>query len=1026
MTGNFFQRALASCRRVFLLLLLGITVLGAWFYWQLPKMDTLRPYIASYLEQQLQLQHINLGNLSWQWAGFLWLQADQLDFASKDKQLDYSGGRVAVRLPISSLFSGTLKPDQVRLSGGSMNIYFSDSSVPVPAEQFILEDIDLYWHYAGWQGRLPGIHLKLDNAALSMQATSSTLQVSAQLDQNGLLKHMKLQCNHLEWLPEPLLQYIQGEPAVDFELQRISEQQWQIKASMVSEEIVTLMPEDEQAFSLNRLDSEFLVTAKKEALFEPQKVEIQRLNWSLADNSVSATGNWQDGSLHIQAQSDNLAMPVIWSWLHRLDEDEDWGHWLTLMQSGTATQATAELSFSWPEPWQAWPQSQAWSEMLYHVDAEVLDADIALGTSKDFLLHTKAHVIINQDGLNAHIQDAELPRELGRTTGDLYIPWETLDLHISGNSKANMASLIKWFGPEQITDWQWNEGVSNSTFQLLWDPGEEKPREASAELHPEGVWDISINDIPLKVSEGTVRWNQASGIELSKMHINSERMQGTLSLSTTPDAQGKWQISSLDGQGTADFSKLAANYQLPLSNAKGSIATSLQYDGQWSGSVDMTAASWDHLLGSSKTIGDSFIVSYQGELEFDKTKPTIYLSKLKTVGNALQLKDGSVSISRSELKAKLVNLYTPAFDGSLDIVVPFGDSTWEVEAQARYLNRNALPKTLDHPEQLINKPWILRARINKFDWDDARMSGVHMRMASTKGSIGMFEAALIHTMQMDMQNVSARFSLLGGGEVDLRHFSAHVEKQQLTMSARLVPEEGGGMRWRGFAEIAGDYGYLMKQGNLSQRFEGGEGHVLFSGQGIILREQPWWQGLDGRLRLRVDEGRILEGGTLTTFLAATSLTDLPKLLIGKRKDLSGPGIMFKRLQMEAIMQNQNIHIRNVVMRSAAFDMIGHGGMEVDKDTIDLFLIMRPLQNLDAMLAKIPLLRDLLGGKSHSFMRKIYHMHGSFTDAKVEAVTAEEAGLASPGLIESLFSLPDNWFGTLKKAEAPMETLPSEQ
>ena len=826
-TGSFFQRALASCRRVFLLLLLGIIALGAWFYWQLPKMDTLRPYIASYLEQQLQLQHIKLGNLSWQWAGFLWLKVDRLDFTSKDKQLDYSGGRVAVRLPLSSLFSGTLKPDQVRLSGGSMNIYFSDSSVPVPAEQFILEDIDLNWHYADWQGRLPGMHFKLDNVFRSIEATSSTLQVSALLDQNGLLKHMKLHCSHLEWLPEPLLQYIQGEPAADIELQRISEQQWQFKASIASENMITLMPEGAQAFSLNRLDGEMLITTFKDDIFKLEKVEIQHLNWSLADSKVSTKGRWQDGKFELQAQSNHLAMPVVWSWLLRLDEDEDWRHWLTLMHAGTASQATAELSFSWPEPWQSWPESQAWSEMVYHVDAEVLDADIALGTSKDFLLHTKAHVKIDQDGLNAHILDTELPRKLGQTTGDLFIPWETLDLHISGSSKANMMGLMQWLGPEQIADWQWNESVTDGTFQLLWVPGEEKPREASAELHPDGVWDISINDISLKASEGTVRWNQASGIELSDVHINSERMQGTLSLSTAPDAEGKWHISSLDGEGTADFSTLAANYQLPLSNAKGAISTSLHYDGQWSGSVDMTAASWDHLLGSNKAVGDAFIVSYQGELEFDETKPTIYLSKLKTVGNALQLKDGSVSISRGELKAKLVDLYTPAFDGSLDIVVPFGDSTWEVEAQARYLNRNALPKALDHPEQLINKPWILRARITKFDWDDARMSGVNMRMASTKGSIGMFEAALIHTMQMDMQNVSARFSLLGNGQVDLRHFSAHVEKQQLTMSATLVPEKGGGMRWRGFAELTGDYGYLMKQGNLSQRFEEGEGHVLF-------------------------------------------------------------------------------------------------------------------------------------------------------------------------------------------------------
>lgn len=1010
MGSSIFKHALALCRRMFFLLLLGIMALGAWFYWQAPKMDDLRPQIESYLEQQLQLQHVNLGELSWQWAGFLWLRAEHLNFSSQDEDLAYQGGRVAVRLPVSSLISGSMLPDRIRLSGGSMTIHFSDSVIPVPAEQLILDDIDLHWRIAEWQGQLPGAHLVLDGAARSLQATSSAIQMTARMDEDGLLKGLKLHANHLEWLPEPLAQYVRGTPAADIELQRTARQQWQIKASMASEHVITFMPETAQAFRLNRLESEFAVTVQEEAMFEPQNVEIQHLNWSLADNAISATGGWQDGTLTLQAQSEHLAMPVIWSWLHRLDDDEEWRHWLTLMHAGTARQATAGISLSWPEPWQSWPQAQAWSQMQYHVDAEVEDADIALGISEDFLLHTKAHVKINQEGLNAHIQDAELPRELGQATGDLYIPWETLDLHISGSSRANMASLMQWFGSEQIADWQWNEAEADSTFQLLWDPGEEQPRQASAELRPHGDWDVSIYGVPLHASEGTIHWNQDTGIELNNMQIHGKRMQGALSLTAVPDAHGQWQISTFNGRGEADFSRLAANYQLPLSNAKGAISTSLQYDGQWSGSVDMTAASWDHLLGSSKTAGDAFVVSYQGELELDKAAPTIHLSKLKTAGHALQLKDGSASINRDELKATLVNLNTPAFDGSLDIVVPSGDDPWEVDTQARYLNRSALPSTLDHPEQLINKPWVLRARIAKFDWDEARMSDVHLRLASTKGSIGTFEAALIHTMQLDMQQVSARFSLPGNGQVDLRHFSAHVEKQQLAMSARLIPELSGGMRWRGFAELTGNFGHLMKQGNISEKFEEGEGHVLFSGQGIILREQPWWQGLDGRLRLRVDEGRILEGGTLTTLLAATSLTDLPRLLVGKRKDLTGPGIMFKRLQMEAIMQNQDIHIRNVAMRSAAFDMIGHGTMDINKDTVDLFLILKPLQNLDALLSKIPLLRDILGGKSHSFMRKIYHMHGPFTDAKVETVTAKEAGFASPGIVERLFSLPDNWFG----------------
>ncbi len=146
--------------------------------------------------------------------------------------------------------------------------------------------------------------------------------------------------------------------------------------------------------------------------------------------------------------------------------------------------------------------------------------------------------------------------------------------------------------------------------------------------------------------------------------------------------------------------------------------------------------------------------------------------------------------------------------------------------------------------------------------------------------------------------------------------------------------------------------------------------------------------------------------------------------MGQRKDLSGPGIMYERLQMEAIMQNQEIHIRNVAMRSSAFDLVGHGSMDIARRGIDIYLVARPLQNLDALLAKVPLLRDILGGASHSLMRKVYHMHGLFTDAEVESVDPETAGLASKGLIEHLLSLPNDWFGPGEgAAETPAPALP---
>jgi len=78
-------------------------------------------------------------------------------------------------------------------------------------------------------------------------------------------------------------------------------------------------------------------------------------------------------------------------------------------------------------------------------------------------------------------------------------------------------------------------------------------------------------------------------------------------------------------------------------------------------------------------------------------------------------------------------------------------------------------------------------------------------------------------------------------------------------------------------------------------------------------------------------------------------------------------------------------------------------------------VVRPLQNLDAILGAIPLLRDILGGAGRSVVRLVYHVYGPLPDAKVKQITPEEAGLATPGLLERMITLPQRWFSHDSKA-----------
>jgi len=1016
MHGNLIQRALASCWRVFLLLLLIISAAGAWAYWNAPDIDTVRPGIESYLEEELGLKEVRLGNLSWYWAGFLWLDSDQLNFSSQRDDIAFHDGGVAVRIPLLALLTGEVKPDRIRLNGGTLSIRVTETGkTPLPAEQIILEDVTVNWSYKHLQGSLPGLRLTLDGKHKKIDAVSSALTLEAHLDESDLPEKVRLHCKQINWLPDELRQYVQGTPAIDIELQRTDRQSWKLKLAMQAKQAITLFPETMHSYSLNSAKTEMQIKIRDSERVTLEHIDISKASWSLGESNITASGKWHAGLLSAMASSEHLAMPLVWSWLRPLG-DENWQQWLSQMQTGSARQVTGRLSLVWEDPLRAAPSIQAWHAMQYQATATIDKADIALGLSKDSLLQATARVELDQYGLSAEISESTLPRKIGKASGSLHIPWQTLELHIQGQSRVDVASLLHWVGPGQASDWQWHQARADSVFELIWPPDASKPQEATVTLKPVNSWKLGIQDTNLKLSGGIVQWDQEHGLTIRHTKVETKHIQGSLSLSASAGSDESWKINSFDAKGKSDFAELAAYFQLPVSHARGTIQTHLHYDKAWSGSIDMTNTNWDQLLGSSKSTGDAYSINYQAKIEMDNNHPTILLSQLQSIGNALLIRQGTVEINRSALKLALNDLHTPSFSGSLDIEVPFDRSPWKLKTEARYLNRNALPKALNHPDKMIDKSWIIYADIERFDWNDARMDGVHIDLASAKGSLGQLKARKVSTTQLAISDVNARFSLPGQGKVDLRHLSANVEKQALSMSATLTPEEDGGMRWSGFAELQGDFGHLMQVGNLSKRFSGGDSRMLFSGQGIVLRDQPWWQGIDGRMRLRVDKGRVLEGGTLTTLLAAMNLAELHKLLFGKREDLSGPGIMYDRLQMEAIMQNQNIQIRNVALRSSAFDLAGQGEMDIDKAEVDVYLVAQPLQNLDALLGKIPLLRDILGGKSHSLMRKIYHMYGPFTDATVETVNAEKAGLASPGIVERLFSLPQAWFGSGKATE----------
>lgn len=1007
---SLINRVLTSCRRVIFLFLALVMLTGvaAWLF--APDVNALRPDIETFLKQQLRLKELKLGNLSWYWVGHLGVKAESSSFSSQDGSLTVQECGITVNISTLDLLSGKLTPAGIHLRGGAIHIASDggrgNAQVLIP-ELITLSDMTLFWKYEELTGRVDRLSMSFDGSDGSLRVRVPGFHLEAQLDGTRFPVDTEIEFSSLDWLPEQWRQRFRGSVSGRMRLQETSAGEWQLAFSIFSGDegsIVYMLAGTEMAF--DSLNGELRFASGDDGKLT--QVEIRSLGWELGESLASATGLWRDGVLSLSASSSRLAMPIIWQGLRPLG-GKAWHAWLASMQHGAASEVRAELELPWTDPLHAAPSEEHMAAMRYQVSGHVKDADISLGIHEDFITRTEADVELDQQGLKAMIVSTKLPHDVGDAGGVLQMPWETLILHIDGHGEVDGGRLHRWMDEDGAAAMHWQQAAAHANFSIQWLPDEPLPKKAYIKLQPTAPWGLEFNGMPLRVDSGELAWRFGGGIEFSNVVWATPHLDIRTNVTAAKNDLDQWQVVSMRSRAEGRLDGLVSYFLLPIESATGQIRMALDFDGQWRGKIELKDAAWENLLGTRKESGEAMTVSYTGTNGVKQGRQALLLGNIRCKERLLRL-HGSGDVSASGLRLNLEQVETASFSGSVVVQAPFGPDPWELDVKAAYLNRNALPASLSQNADANGKPWALRAELERFIWDDAEIKGASLRLASASNSIAVLKASSLRSGELAVDNISTIFSMPGGGKVDLRSFRAEMNGLHLALSATLTPESKRGMHWRGFAELEGDFGNMMKRTELSTVFEHGNMHALFSGQGEFLSDQPWWKGLDGRLRLRVDNGRVMKGGTLSKFFAAISIADLPSLFFGRRDDLTKPGLGYKRLQMEAVLHGKIVQLHKLAMRASAMDVAGKGAMDLDSSEVDLTLVVRPLQNLDAILSKMPIIRDVFGGAAHSFIRRVYRMHGPIADAEVDRISPEDAGLAAPGMIEQLLNLPEKWFG----------------
>ncbi|HKJ83591.1 MAG TPA: AsmA-like C-terminal domain-containing protein [Mariprofundaceae bacterium] len=1006
------KNVLASCRRIALLLMLCLVVFVAWLYWHAPPLSEMRPELEALLKVQLHLKAVRLGHLSWYWTGHTWATVDHVSFTSEDGHLQVNDAELAVQLSTWDLLAGRITPTSATVRRGRVSIQvpedISFAKLALPPITLGLKDVELAWRYGRMHGLLRHLSLQMDGVKRTLEAQSPAAALNISLAADMAPSSVEMTFRNLDWLPDRMRRYVHGQARGEMTLHREQARQWQADLRMHANNRVHLADRSGQTiFHVDTFEAGLHVEMAREA-FRPERIEIQHADWHDGKDTVALSGDWQGGRLHLKLDDGALAMSRVWGWLRGMGGSV-WQEWLQGMQAGRADGIRGELEMNYPQ-FGRLPDVTRLQQARYRLHAGIHDADITLGTSGDHLRHVDGAINLDEHGLQAHADRAQLPHNAGQVKGSVTIhDWHHVAFDIQGTGEVDAAALQSWLDTGSIPDLKLQRAPSTGIFSFHWLPEEDRPRQGAVTLVPSDAWKGEWRAIPVQMSGGEVRWSVSEGLAVKSMYVRFPIVSGQFDIALKQGRGHAWRLAHLKAGFSADFPKVVARYRLPLDAPQGTVHGELSFDGSWRGMVNLRDAAWRHLLGGNKQAGEPFVLHLSG----DQAAGGMKMKAIRAQGAGIDLK-GRGAVTPSQVYLNLHKLKAPAFAGGVEVTVPLDKrQPLEVNAQASFMDRQALPDKI--PAAISERPWVLRAKVARLHWDAMLLKGVDVKLASSRHGVGVLQADSLDTSSLHVSDVQAFFRLPGKGRVDLRRLTAELLGQRLMLSATISPAPHGGLNWQGFASVEGEFSQVIQRLDASKLFNGGTVHALISGKGLLMPDQPWWTHLQGRLRLRADDGRILEGGTMSKLLAASSLSDLLHYLTLNRKDLTGPGTLYKHLQLEASLEGGVAHIRKLAMRASAMDIAGQGTLRLDNGHVDLMTVVRPLQNLDAILGAIPLLRDILGGAGRSVVRLVYHVYGPLPDAKVKQITPEEAGLATPGLLERMITLPQRWFSHDSKA-----------
>ncbi len=162
----------------------------------------------------------------------------------------------------------------------------------------------------------------------------------------------------------------------------------------------------------------------------------------------------------------------------------------------------------------------------------------------------------------------------------------------------------------------------------------------------------------------------------------------------------------------------------------------------------------------------------------------------------------------------------------------------------------------------------------------------------------------------------------------------------------------------------------------------------------------------GNIRLHINGGKIRRFSALSKVF---SILNVSQLLKFKLPDMATGGMPYNSIKGSLAIKDGFISTQDLFISSNAINMSIVGSADIVKEELNLTIGTQPLQTVDKIIHRIPIVGWLLTGKDKNLVTAYFEAKGKWSDPQVSAIPVKSMGKGLLHIFGRAFELPVKLF-----------------